>query len=75
MVKKKLDLALTGGEDFELLFSVSHTQVDKVEALAEAYSICRIGEIVAGDGRVMIEDEDGKRVLLGQVGYDHFGEV
>ena len=72
--KEKLDLALTGGEDFELLFSVSHTQVDKVEALAEQYPICRIGEVVAGDGRVMIEDEDGKRVLLAQVGYDHFGD-
>ena len=72
--EEKLDLALTGGEDFELLFSVSHTQVDKVEALAEQYPICRIGEVVAGDGRVMIEDEDGKRVLLEQVGYDHFGD-
>ena len=71
--EKKLDLALTGGEDFELLFSVSHTQIDKVEALAEQYSICRIGEIVAGDGRVTIEDGDGKRVLLEELGYDHFG--
>ena len=71
--EEKLDLALTGGEDFELLFSVSHTQIDKVKALAEAYSICRIGEIVAGDGSVMIEGEDGKRVPLEQLGYDHFG--
>ena len=71
--EEKLDLALTGGEDFELLFSVCLTQVNKVEALAEAYSICRIGEIVAGDGCVMIEGEDGKRVPLEQLGYDHFG--
>ena len=71
--QEKLALALTGGEDFELLFSVSHTQVNKVEALAEQYSICRIGEIVAGDGYVVIEEEDGKRVLLEQFGYDHFG--
>lgn len=72
--EKKIDLALTGGEDFELLFSVSHTQIDKVEALAEQYSICRIGEIVAGDGSVMIEDGDGKRALLEELGYDHFGK-
>ncbi len=70
--QKKLDLALAGGEDFELLFAVHRERIDRVEALTARYSICRIGEIVAGDGAVVIESEDGKRVPLKRLGYDHF---
>lgn len=70
--QNKLDLALTGGEDFELLFCVRRAQGHQIEALAARYPICRIGEIAAGNGGVKIEGEDGKRVRLERMGYDHF---
>ena len=70
--ENKLALAFTGGEDFELLFCVHRARVHKIEALATRYSISRIGEIAAGNGGVRIEGEDGKRVLLKRVGYEHF---
>ena len=70
--QNKLDLALAGGEDFELLFCVRRAQVHQVEALATRYSISRIGEIATGNGGVKIKNEDGKRVLLEREGYEHF---
>lgn len=74
--KNKLDLALTGGEDFELLFCVRRTLLHQVEALATRYPICRIGEIATGDSGVIIKNEDGKGVRLERAGYEHFrGEI
>ena len=70
--QNKLALALTGGEDFELLFCVRRAQGHQIEALAARYPICRIGEIAAGNGEVRIEGEDGKRVRLERMGYEHF---
>ena len=69
------DLALYGGEDFELLFTC---QPDKVSSLAEdilricGTSLTTVGEIVEISGAITIEDASGKMVPLKPRGYDHF---
>ena len=73
--RKPHDLALYGGEDFELLFTC---QPDKVSSLAEdVFSVCGtpltvIGRIVEASRSITIEDASGKIVSLKPGGYDHF---
>lgn len=57
-------LALTGGEDYELLFTAPES--DEAEALGT-----RIGEIREGAG-VSVLDESGRPLALERAGYDHF---
>lgn len=64
-----IDLALSGGEDYELLFTVAPDHWKTVAALP---SIRRIGHIAPGDGTVFIERGDGTRVPPSKPGYDHF---
>jgi len=71
--RAKIELALTGGEDFELLFCVNPAQIERVEDLAASHLVHQIGEIVEGDGDVMIENKEGTRGPLEKRGYDHFG--
>ena len=70
--QNEVDLALTGGEDFELLFSVNHTHLDKINALVDKYLLCQIGEIVEGDGNIVLQARDGTCKPLEKMGYDHF---
>jgi thiamine-monophosphate kinase len=68
-----LNLALAGGEDYELLFT-GHTEVvDKVRRSLSC-PISVIGEIVSGEpGKVMLLDAQGKETKLEKEGWDHFG--
>ncbi len=59
-----VELALTGGEDYELLFTS--------RACAEASSIAtKIGEVVEG-ARVVVLDGDGRELDFERAGFDHF---
>lgn len=59
-----VELALTGGEDYELLFTAP--------ASAEAGEIAtKIGEIVEEAG-VQAFDDDGRTLSFGRAGFDHF---
>ena len=59
-----IELALTGGEDYELLFTAP--------ASAEARAIAtEIGEIVEEPG-VQVLDDDGCTLSFGRAGFDHF---
>jgi len=58
-----VDLALFGGEDFELVFTVSPKNLKKVKGYI-------VGEIIKGNG-VFLE-ENGRRKKLKRFGYDHF---
>ncbi len=69
---KSLELALSGGEDYELLFTGSPEVVDKVKKAASC-PITVIGEIVA-DKRyeITLVDARGNPFLLNRVGWEHF---
>ncbi len=67
-------LALSGGEDYELLFCVPKGRGGEMEALVAGLGLTatRIGEIVEGSGLQLI-DADGGAYLPAQRGFDHFG--
>ncbi len=69
-----LDLALNGGEDYRLLFTVTP---EKGQTIQESYrnrfgeSLFLIGEITELGGVVLASD-DGQEKILQQSGWDHF---
>ena len=69
---KSLELALSGGEDYELLFTASSEVVDKVSRAASCL-VTVIGEIISGKaGEVNLVDIKGNPLALGKVGWEHF---
>jgi len=70
-----LELALAGGEDFELLFTVGESDVDRIiQLLREAHgaAVHRIGTVASGEPGVLVE-RDGERIDVEGRGFDHFG--
>ena len=69
---ESLALALSGGEDYELLFTASTEVMDRVRK-AGSCPITVIGEIVADRiGEVTLVDSQGDIFDLDKVGWDHF---
>ena len=67
-----LSLALTGGEDYELLFTGSNEVMAKVGGLLPC-PLSMIGDIVSEEpGKVVLLDEQGKETKLETGGWDHF---
>lgn len=66
-VDAMLDLALNGGEDFELLFTAPQEKISQLNF----DDIFRIGEITERSGIVELE-RDSKREVLPPGGYRHF---
>lgn len=67
-----LRLALSGGEDYELLFSARAEIVDRVKRRV-ACPVTVIGEIVGDEaGQVTLLDIKGEQVQLEEKGWDHF---
>lgn len=69
-----LDMALTGGEDYCLLLTVSPEAADRIENVySETFGcpIYRIGEII-GAKRMELVCPDGKIKIIEQTGWDHF---
>jgi thiamine-monophosphate kinase len=64
-----LSFALSGGEDYELLFTVSARHVRKLAALK--LPVTRIGVVTKGRG-VLLVDAAGESRVLSMDGYDHF---
>jgi thiamine-monophosphate kinase len=67
-------LALSGGEDYELLFCVPEGKGAEVEALCERQGlrVARIGEITRGS-RVELVTAEGGVYAPARRGFDHFG--
>ena len=65
-----ITFALSGGEDYELLFTAPRKIVSAVEKLLTC-PVTVIGEIVGGKG-VKVIDENGKKLALKDTGWDHF---
>jgi len=70
--ERALELALSGGEDYELLFTARAEVIDKVKQAASC-PITVIGEIVAGDG-VSVVDRQGKPLSVVRAGWEHFSQ-
>ncbi len=69
---KSLELALSGGEDYELLFTGSAEVVDRVKRAASC-PVTVIGEIVADKiGEIIMVDSQGKPFDLPKAGWEHF---
>jgi thiamine-monophosphate kinase len=71
-----LDWALSGGEDFELLFTCRpHQEAQVVELLTRRGQVlpCRIGTMEAGSGVYLCRQ--GQRRELNMSGYDHFNNI
>jgi thiamine-monophosphate kinase len=67
-------LALSGGEDFELLFALPMPETPEWLAELERETGTKgtvIGELLAGDAGVQFIDEQGARVAVEQ-GFEHF---
>ena len=66
------ELALSGGEDYELLFTAGAEKMDRIAAEA-GLPITVIGEIVTGPpGDITLVDRDGKPHKPRQAGWEHF---
>jgi thiamine-monophosphate kinase len=64
-----LEYALSGGEDYELLFTVPPGKANKLKTLGIAAK--QIGAVTRGRSVVLI-GEDGRKAPLRPSGYDHF---
>jgi thiamine-monophosphate kinase len=69
-----LDLATSGGEDYELLVALPEDRLDRAKAASEeaGTTLSRIGTVAAGNG-VEIKLPDGR--LSKPAGYDQLGET
>ncbi|HEX2967245.1 MAG TPA: thiamine-phosphate kinase [Syntrophorhabdaceae bacterium] len=68
-----IEFSLTGGEDYQLLFTFPARKLSKLESLKkEGHLISVIGEVKKGSG-VRFYDH-GKEVTFDKRGYEHFGE-
>ena len=65
-----LELALHGGDDYELLFAVRPGMVEKLPEEYRGIALTRIGEIAA-ERKILVE-ESGKRRALVSGGWDPF---
>jgi len=67
-------LALSGGEDYELLFCIAKENRGEVDALVQGLGLrfSVLGEVVAGNSVELITPE-GSVYHPGQRGFDHFG--
>ena len=72
---KLLETVISGGDDYEILFSIEPDKIDAVRNAAKkcGVEITCIGELVEGDGSVSVIDETGKQVHLTASGFNHFG--
>ncbi|MGH9323859.1 MAG: thiamine-phosphate kinase [Vicinamibacteria bacterium] len=63
--------ALSGGEDYELLFTADEEKIERFRSKSE-FVVTRIGEVIEGEG-VELEGRGGEVRALAPAGWDHFG--
>jgi len=66
--------ALSGGEDYELLFTAPSTMREKIASLARSLKIpiTRIGEILAKEEGLHMISKDGEDYSPSRLGFEHF---
>jgi thiamine-monophosphate kinase len=70
-IKEARRLALSGGEDYELLFTVPPARAARLPRVFQRMVLHQIGEITRPKQLVLIR-LDGKEIPLQPAGYDHF---
>ncbi|ABK42690.1 thiamine-phosphate kinase [Magnetococcus marinus MC-1] len=73
--RSALELALTGGEDYELLFAISPGAADQVEKIVHqvGVSLVEIGEVVGvGERPGVVVRQGGEVLSIAQSGWTHF---
>ena len=68
-----LSLALSGGEDYELLFTASPRIIEEVSAHLDV-PVTVIGEIVSDPEGVAVLDRTGRTIEVDRGGWDHFAQ-
>jgi thiamine-monophosphate kinase len=69
-----LELALGGGEDYELVATLDPTDAEAARRVLDerfGVTLTRVGTIIEGEGLVAVGD-DGRETPLGSKGWDHF---
>lgn len=66
-----LDLALNGGEDYRLLFTVPPRKERRLPASFEAIRLHKLGTVRSPEDGILLEGAHGARPLVPE-GYDHF---
>jgi len=67
-----LALVLTGGDDYELLFTAPPGAPVAAAAAAAGVAVARIGACIAGPAEVEVQDSAGAPMLLPRGGWSHF---
>jgi thiamine-monophosphate kinase len=72
--KDPFRIALSGGEDYELLFTASSNLREKITSLSRSLKIpiTRIGEILSKREGLHIIRKDGKDYSPTHLGFEHF---
>lgn len=70
-----LSLALNGGEDYKLLFTISRKNFPRVPRAFEGIRLHPIGEICGSAHRIALIGENGRATPLAAAGYDHFRRI
>jgi thiamine-monophosphate kinase len=75
ITEEALLLALAGGEDYELLFTVPPEKISKVFPLLEKLGtpVSIIGTITT-EHTVAVIERDGREIFLNKKGFDHFSD-
>jgi len=69
--KKPLSLALHGGDDYQLIFTVKPRDLPKIKSLQKRYRLRDIGRITGEEG-IWTLDAHGRRRILEIKGFEHF---
>jgi len=74
--ERNIDYALSGGEDYELLFTVAKDRENELIRLAKGFSVpvTKIGEITGAGGLVVL-DSGQKPYDIRTLGFDHFSSL
>jgi len=69
-----LECVLSGGDDYELLFTAPPRLRDELQAVAAdiGLALARIGSIVAGKPVAVLRDAKGNPITVSRPGFDHF---
>lgn len=71
-----LELALHGGEDYELLFTLPPERLDLIRDAANEVdaTVTVIGRVETGDGALVAVAPDGSESVVTPAAFDHFGD-